>query len=178
MMTAKQVKRVGVAVVVLLLGAGAQAQEVGRLQKGDRLFTLSGSGSSDRDMDSSVASIELGMGWFVADPIAVALRQGVNVSDYEGRSDWNGSTRLGLDFFLDLDRLKPFVGAGIGYVYGDMVKNQFIAGPNVGLLCFVNHTTFVSLGLTYQILFKDADEARDVYKDGMFVYALGMGVKW
>ncbi len=103
---------------------------------------------------------------------------GVSFADVAGSSDWNGSSRLGLDFFLNLGHIKPFVGAGGGYVYGDTVKDQFIAGPNAGVLCFVNDTTFVSLGVEYQFLFKEADEVRDVYDDGRFVYALGMGVKW
>ncbi len=177
-MTAKQKIMVGLALSVMLLGAMATAQDGVRLQEGARTFTISGSGSSDRDFDANVASMELGLGWFIADHVAFAVRQGIGFADIGGRSDRNGSSRLGFDFFLDLGRLKPFVGANVGYIYGDTVKNQFIAGPSAGFLRFVNDTTFVSLGVEYQFLFEDADEARDVYNDGRFVYALGMGVKW
>ncbi len=181
-MTAKQMKMAGMALSVMLLGAMAQAQEGGRLQKGDRTFMLGGSGSSNRDFaanfDAHVASLELGLSWFIADNVAFTVRQGVSFAKIAGTSDWNGSSRLGLDFFLDLDRFQPFVGAEAGLLYGETVKSQFVAGPNAGVLFFMNDTTFFNLGVVYQFLFENADEVSGVYNDGRFVYALGMGVKW
>ncbi len=179
-MSAKQMKMAGMALSVMLLGAMAQAQEGGRLQKGDRTFMLSGSGSSNRDFDANVASLELALGWFIVDNVALAARQGVSYADAAGTAHWIGSSRLGLDLFLDFDRFSPFVGAGVGYIYGRTVKNQFIASPVMGVLYFVNDTTFVNLGVECQFLFRDEDtvKARDVYNGGRVVYALGMGMKW
>lgn len=168
----------GVALSVVMVGAVAHAQEAPEFQKGDRTFALSGSGSSDKDFDTSSTSIQLGLGWFVSDNVAAGVRQGISFADVSGSDAWNGSTRFGLDYFLNVGRCKPFVGVNLGYLYGDTVKEQFIAGPNVGVRHFVNDTTFINLVVEYQFLFEDADEAEDSYDDGRFVYALGMGVKW
>lgn len=162
----------------MLPAAMAQGQGDFSLDKGDRTFTIGGSGSSDKKFDANAASVELGLSWFIADNIAVVGRQGVSFADVSGNSDWNGSTRVGMDFYFDLNRVKPYLGAGLGYVYGDTIKNQFIAGPNTGLLVFVNDTTFVNVGVEYQFLFRNTDEISDVYDDGRFVYSVGMGVKW
>jgi len=168
----------GVALSVFVLAAEVEAQDAPGFQKGDRTLALSGSGSSDKDFDASTASIQVGLGWFIADNVAAGVRQGVSFADVSGNDAWNGSTRVGLDYFLNLGRCKPFVGANLGYLYGDTVKEQFIAGPDVGVRHFVNDTTFINLVVEYQFLFEDADEAEDAYDDGRFVYALGMGVKW
>ena len=156
----------------------AYAQPGPGFEQGSRIFTLSGGGSSDQDFNSSTASIQLGLGQFFTDHLAIGVRQDVNFADISNDNDWNASTRLGLDFYPITGRFAPYIGANIGYIYGDVVKNQFIAGPNVGVRYFVNDTTFLTLGLEYQFLFEDSDEAQDTYKDGRFVYELGMGVRW
>ena len=167
-----------IALSVVMVGTLAHAERAPEFQKGNRTLALSGSGSSDKDFDTSTASIQLGLGWLVADNVAAGVRQGIGFADVSGRDAWNGSTRVGLDYFLNVGRCKPFVGANLGYLYGDTVKEQFIAGPDVGVRHFVNDTTFINMVVEYQFLFEDADQAEESYNDGRFVYALGMGVKW
>jgi outer membrane protein W len=177
-MMINKTKALGIIITALLFGTVAQAQQNFSFQKGERTFTLSGSGASDKKFNTSATSVQFGFGWLIADNVSLAVRQGVSYADVSGNSDWNGSSRVGVDFYLDLNCFQPFLGAGIGYVYGDTVRNQFIAGPNAGVLYFINQTTFVSLGIEYQFLFKNTDEFKDSYNDGRFVYALGMGVRW
>ena len=145
--------------------------------RGDRSLALSGSGSSDRDFDSNVASGELDLAWFLTDVTAVSLRQGFGFADTRGSSDWNASTRLALDYFFDFWPCAPFAGASIGYLYGDNVKNTFVAGPEIGFRHFINATTFFNVLVEYQFLFEDADDAEKQFDDGRFVYTLGLGVR-
>ncbi len=168
----------GVGLSTAIAGTFAHAQEGAGFSEGDRIFTLSGGGSSDHDFDSTTASIQLGLGQFLNDYVAAGVRQDLSVADLTDSNDWNASTRLGIDFYPATGRAAPYIGANIGYIYGDVVRDQFIAGPNVGIRYFINDTTFLTLGVEYQFLFKDRDEAQDAYKDGRFVYELGMGVKW
>jgi hypothetical protein len=77
-----------------------------------------------------------------------------------------------------LGRLFPYLGANIGYLYGDSVEEQFIAGLEGGVKYFVNDTTFITGGVEYQFLFKDTDEVDDNYDDGRFVYIVGIGFKF
>lgn len=67
------------------------------------------------------------------------------------------------------------MGFNIGYLYGDTVKEQFIAGPDGGVKYFVNHTTSILCGIEYQVLFTEANEVDDNFDDGRFVYVLGIG---
>lgn len=172
---------IGIALSVVMAGAAAYAQQDDPdFNKGDRTFSVSGSGSSDEDFDSNNGTMDLELGYFVADALSVAVRQGLGFADYNnGRDDWTGSTRLGLDwFFVDLGRVHPYVGASIGYIYGDGVEEQFIAGPDAGVRFFLNDTTYLTLGVEYQFLFEDSDEAEETYNDGRFVYGLGMGLRF
>jgi hypothetical protein len=86
---------------------------------------------------------------------------------------------VGVDFNFPFERYVPYLGATIGYLYGDdSVDEQFIAGPEAGLKSFVNDTTFILAAVEYQFLFDDADDADEAFDDGRFVYTLGIGFKW
>lgn len=147
-------------------------------QVGDKEVTLSGSGSSDNDLDYTTFAADFGFGYFYSEHFEAVLRQNVAVADTPGDSDWNGSTRIGADFNFDLQNWRPFVGATIGYLYGDSVNESFIAGPEVGVKTFVNDTTFVLASVGYDFIFDDADEADDAFSDGRFIYNLGLGFRW
>lgn len=164
-----------IAVLGFVLAPGvAMAQ----FQTGDKELTLSGNGSSDNDFDSTSFSMEAGFGYFYSENLEVLVRQGVFIVDRPGANSWNGSTRLGLDYHFDLQQYQPFLGASIGYLYGDDVKETFLAGPEAGIKAFVNSTTFILASVEYQVLFEDADEANDQFDDGRFVYNLGLGFRW
>jgi hypothetical protein len=157
----------------------APCAAMAQFQMGDKELTLNGNGSSDDDFDNTVFSVEAGLGYFFNKNLEGLVRQGVPVVDIPGSNDlWNGSTRLGLDYHFDLQQWQPFLGASIGYLYGDSVEETFIAGPEVGVKAFVNTTTFILASVEYQILFEDADEADDQFDDGRFVYNLGIGFRW
>jgi hypothetical protein len=165
--------------VVALLGLLlAPCAAMAQFQMGDMEMTLNGNGSSDNDFDTTVAGVEATLGYFVSDNLEAIVRQGVSLIDVPGDNVWNGSTRLGLDFHFDMQMWQPFVGASIGYIYGDSVRDQFIAGPEAGLKAFVNTTTFILASVEYDVLFKEAKEFDDQFSDGRYVYNLGVGFKW
>ena len=159
------------------LAANAQVDDF-QYAPGDMEFTLAGSGTNDEDFDGTTLSVEGGFGYFLTESWEAFLRQGFAFSDVPGGSDWNASTRVGIDYNFDFGRLKPLLGVSIGYLYGDDVEEQFIAGPEAGLKYFVNETTFIKLLAEYEFLFDDADEADENFDDGRFVYTVGIGFKW
>jgi hypothetical protein len=166
---------------LILLAAGTfviPATAFSGYNAGDMEFSLSGSGTSDNDFDSTFLSVEGALGYFFTPVIEGVLRQGVVFADTPEDSDWNGSTRVGVDFNFPFDRYIPYVGASLGYLYGDSVDEQFVAGPDVGLKSFVNETTFILAAVEYEFLFDDSDEADEAFDDGRFVYTLGIGFKW
>ncbi len=167
----------GILLILTPLTAGAQAEDYS-YRPGQMEFTLSGSGSSDEEFDGTVLSVEAGLGYFLTESWEGFIRQGFAFADVPGGSDWAAATRLGVDYNFDFGRFKPLIGATIGYVYGDEINDQFIAGPQIGLKYFANLTTFVYGLVEYEFLFDDADEADDAFDDGRFVYTVGIGFKW
>ena len=166
-----------VAVVVVMLMMIPFTVQAG-YKEGEQEFQISGSGTSDKDFDGTVFSTELSYSYFVIDNLGVFIRQGIGVADTAGGSDWNGSTRVGADYYFDIDQWQPYAGLSIGYLYGDNTQESFIAGPELGVKYFVNDTTFINLGAEYQFVFEDADESENAIDDGRWTYVVGVGFKF
>jgi opacity protein-like surface antigen len=163
-------------VLLLLASAPVMAIDRGYLYPGAKEFTLVGSGSSDENFDGTTLSLEAGLGYFLTHGLEIALRQGVSYVELPGNDIWNGSTRAALDYHFGAGPLYPFIGAHVGYVYGDSVRDQFVAGPEIGLKFFANEAAFLFGMIEYQFLFRDADEIEDNFDDGRFAYSLGVGL--
>lgn len=162
------------ALALAIVPAAAQAQ----FSQGDWVMTLAGSGSSDNDFVDNDFDFNGSLAYFLSDQIGVGVRQGIGFNDVVGSDDdYNASTRIFGDFHIDLDRWQPFIGANIGYLYGDNVDDTWIAGPEAGVKFFVNSTTFVYGMVEYQFFFEDTDEVDSAFDDGQWVYSLGLGVR-
>ena len=159
------------AVALCLLAATAHAQ----FEQGDWELTLAGNGSNDQEFRTYGFNIQGSLGYFLTRELEVAARQGFGQSD--GGSLWNGDTRLVADYHFDMDRLWPYVGASIGYIYGDFGDNdiagdQWIAGLEVGAKYFMNSTTFIGLNLGYDFNLEQG------FDQGAFQYGLALGLKF
>lgn len=161
--------------------AAAQEAPVRGPEKGDREFTLSGTGSSDKDFDNSSLGLSADVGWFTSDKSVWGVRQSLNFADIDGEDlsndFWNGSTRGYYDYhFLDNDTdWRPFIGVSLGGIYGDGVKNSGFAGAELGIKYYVQKKTFILARAEYQFFFTDSNSASDNWEDGAFAYVLGMG---
>lgn len=161
--------------VLLMAPVCAYAETDNPYQTGVREFTIIGSGSSDDSFDNTSLNTSFSIGQFFTDRLQGAIRQDISFSDI-GSSNWNGSTRLVADYHFGSGRLVPLIGITLGYIYGDNVKEQFIAGPEAGLKYFMNSTTFVYGLIEYQFLFENANDVDDTYDDGRWVYGIGLGL--
>ena len=159
-----------------ILPAAAQGQG---FVAGDKTFNLSGNGSSNNDLDNTTVGLELALGYFFSDNLAGEIRQGLSVTDVPGSDDdWNGATRGALDLYLGTQDICPYIGASLGYIYGDAVADTWVAGPEAGLKFFVNSTTYIGLLVEYEFFFDEGDSVSDAFDDGRFVYSLGIGFKF
>jgi hypothetical protein len=156
-----------IAVFALLVPATARAQ----FKQGDFELTLTGSGASDKDFDSTALAGNGSIGYFFTDQLEIGFRQTVAFSD-DGDSNITADSRVALDFNFDLGKFVPFVGGTIGYKYGDGVNDAWIAGPEGGLKYFVNATTFIYGAVAYDF---DLNNGLD---DGAWFYALGIGFRF
>lgn len=165
--------------VLALASFNLTAQGAFGPEKGDREFSLSGTGSSDKDFDNSSFGISADLGWYMEDHVVWGVRQSVNFADIQGEdlSDdfWNGSTRAYFDYQFGANKARPFVGASFGAVYGDGVNDSAFAGLEVGLKYYVLEKTYILARAEYQFFLDSGDSVNDSFDDGAFAYTLGMG---
>jgi len=140
-------------------------------QAQDWELTLSGFGASDNDFDNNSLGAAAQVGYYVTDDLEVYVRQSLNWIDPEGSdSAFDGTTRVGVDYHFTVgDNWRPFVGANLGYTYGDTTDDSWIASVEGGVKYYVNTSTFVFGLVEYQFLLEES------FSDGIFAYALGIG---
>lgn len=140
-------------------------------------FTLSGGGISDHNFRNNNYQFNASIGHFLTDELEIAFRQAVNFSELGGDSVVRASSRGAIDFHFDFDQFQPFIGANIGYVYGDG-GDTWVAGPEAGLKLFVTEETFVFGMVEYLIFFRNLSDVDDRARRGEFVFTLGIGFLW
>jgi len=145
------------------------------LHQGTWELLASAAGSSDTEFDNGGIGVNLGVGYFVADGLEVGLRQSLSYAGGNSSSSWNGSTRLAIDYHFDLDRFQPFIGANIGYVYGDNTHDTWAAGPEAGVKWFIKDEAFLYAIVEYQFYFDSSDAVGDNFDDGQWNYGVGIG---
>ncbi|MFI8739973.1 hypothetical protein [Stutzerimonas zhaodongensis] len=163
----------------LLVAAMLPAIAVAAPVAGDREVTLGGAGSSDKDFDDTVLSVQGSWGTYLDEASMWGVRQTVNARDSEGESvQFDGSTRVFYDYHFGSGNTRPFVGVSVGGIYGEEVDETFMGGPEVGIKYWVQDKTFITAMAEYQFLFKSGSDARDRYDDGAFFYSVGIGYNY
>lgn len=146
---------------------------------GEREFSLAGTGAGDKDFDNSTVGVSGDLGWYQSDKMVWGFRQSANYADRKGSnlSDdaWNGSTRGYLNYHFGENKARPFVGASLGAVYGDNVKDTGFAGAEFGIKYYVLEKTYILGRAEYQFFFDGGDSAEENWDDGAFVYTIGVG---
>jgi len=147
---------------------------------GDREFSISGAGSSDRRFKGGTFGVTGDYGWYRSDQMVWGIRQSVNYASIRGENItndfWNGSTRAYMNYQFGEAQARPFVGGSLGFVYGDGVKNSGFSGLETGLKYYVREKTYFLARVEYQFFFsKNRSEFEDSFKDGAWAYTAGLG---
>lgn len=174
----RQLFLAGAALLFAAPAAWAQAERAADFgpTTGDREVTLSGSGSSDNELDNTTLGVSGSYGFYTTPNLLFGLRQSVNYTGIDDADDaFNGSTRGFVDYVFGTGRLRPFVGASLGAVYGDNVEESVAVGPEAGVKYYADRNTFVFGQVEYQILFEDSSEFDNNIDDGIFNYTIGVG---
>ena len=171
-------KAFAISAVVVALGVLPSAATAQGFDQGDWELQLTGNGANGNDFDGFTVGASGSLGYFMTDALELSLRQSVNYNDIAVDSNITASTRVAADWHFDMGQWQPFIGANIGYVYGEGVEETFAAGPEAGIKYFVNNTTFISLLAEYQFFFDEGDDADDAFNDGQFIYSLGIGFRF
>lgn len=161
-----------------MIPALASAQSLGPVA-GEREVLLAGAGSSDKRFDNGSFGVSGDYGWYRTNRTLWGIRQSVNYANVEGAfitdDFWNGSTRGFINWHLSDNAFRPFVGASLGGIYGDGVKNSGFAGLELGFKHYVNPKTFLALRGEYQWLFERGRDIDDRFDGGAWAYTIGIG---
>lgn len=137
---------------------------------------LSGTGTNDKDFDNGSGGVNIELGYYLTEDFEAGVRQTLGVAAVEDGDDtWNASTAAFVGYHFDLGAVRPFIGASLGYLYGEDVDETFVAGPEAGLKWYVKDETFIYGRVSYDFFFEDSDDADDQFDDGRFNYVLGIG---
>jgi len=160
-------------------GVGARSvgtQGVGP-QGGDYELQLGAGGTSGNDFDQSTFSTDVTLGYYLNDRWMASFRQNADYTG-DGGSAWNGSTRVGLVYHFNLGEVRPFLGADLGYVYGDSVDDTYVADGSGGLKWYVKPETFIFVRADYQFFFEESNQANNAVDDGQWLYTAGLGLNF
>lgn len=145
-------------------------------EAGDRTFTISGSGASDKNFDGNTFGINGAIGMFATDNLEWGLRQTVNASLIDdGEDNWSGVTRVFADYHFGSGKFLPFVGANIGGIYGENIDETASAGLELGFKTYVLDKTYITLQAEYDFFFESTDEIDSNFDDGAIFYSVGIG---
>lgn len=158
------------------LSAGGNMESFDR-QRGDREFTIGGSGATNKDFDESLGGVSFSYGSYVNEVMAVVLRQSISYSNPNvGGTEWNGSTKVAFDYHLmERDRWRPFVGVNAGRIYGESVRDTWAAGLEGGVKYYVMPRTFIAATIEYGWLFQHSRGVEDRFDDGQWNWSVGVG---
>ncbi len=147
--------------------------------KGDKSFTVSGSGTSDKDFNDTAYGVSGDLGYFLTDSWQAGIRQSVNgIASDKNSNEWAGSTRGYIQYnFLD-GNYRPYLGVNIGGIYGESVADTGTAGIEAGMKLYVLKKTFINFGIEYSFLFEDSNDFDNSVNDGLYLYNIGVGFNW
>jgi outer membrane protein W len=143
-------------------------------------LTLSASAVNSGRFNDFEASGTLGVGYYLTDNWEIRAQQTVSYSDFVPGTSLDASTRLAVDYNIPLGdhgQWVPFVGANIGYDYGKGVRDTWEAAPEAGVKFYVNNTTFIYGDAEYQFFFSHGNSVGNGFKEGQFVYSVGIGFR-
>ena len=143
---------------------------------GDWEFQLSASGANDSSFDAGAFNLGTSLGFFLTDGFELGARHNMSFFDTDDSdSNFAATTRGFLDYHLNLNRFRPFLGVSAGGLYGDEVDEAFVLAPEGGIKFYALPKTFLLGQMEYQFAFEDVDDADEAADDGQFVYTLGIG---
>jgi|GEM_PF-256364 len=169
--------------VLLILGAltvqSALADGTFGAVAGEQEITLSGTGSSDRNVDIGSFGLSGDLGWYASDRFVFGVRQSLVYASVEGgrsKDDfWSGATRGYIDYHFSDSAFRPFLGASLGGIYGDGISDSGFAGVEAGAKYYVLPKTFMLGRAEYQWFFRKTREADNNFDDGAWAYTVGLG---
>ena len=129
---------------------------------------LGGNVQAKSDFGTGGFGATLSLGYYLNENMEGVIRQSLN---YAGKQA-TGATRVGFDYNLIMDKLVPFIGANVGFNYGNnRYPETWGFGPEVGLKYYLQSKAFLFGMAEFQMPFE-----KRTFHDGNWLFTLGLGV--
>lgn len=150
---------------LIALPFAAQAQPVAQ----DWEVILGGTGGADSDFDRGAFGATLSLGYYLTDNWEIVGRQNLN---YASSGQWIGKSTAAIDYNFHMDKLVPFLGANVGYAFGNRgIADTWGVAPEAGLKFYLQDKAFLFGMAEYQFPF-----AGKFFEDGRWQFTVGIGV--
>ena len=154
-------------------------------------FTIGGTGSNDDKWDVGSGSGSASVGYYFNEMIELSARQSAAYSDdvpvagaTSTESVWLFQTRIALDVHFPIGMFVPYIGANIGYLYGDsaIVDDTLAAGPEAGAKIYLQPDAFLQVHVEWEF-FENRQDAlestfRENFDEGGIFYFVGIGLRF
>jgi len=138
--------------------------------------TLGGGGQFQSDFKGSPRSgpggsfgAQLGLGYYLNDNLQASVRQALN---YVSNGTWAGATRAAIDYNILMDKFVPFIGAEVGYSYGNRgYDDNWGFGPEAGVKYYIQSKAFIFGMAEYAMPFQGK-----TFKEGTWNLTVGLGL--
>ena len=155
-------------------------------RKGPWEVTLGAGGSNDEHYDAGSGLLNASVGYYFNESLELVVRQGAAYSDDLGPAGtddddvWDFQTRVALDFHVPMGVFVPYVGANLGYLYGDtaVTNDTLAAGPEAGVKIYLQPAAFLHVSAEYEFFFETQDSVRDAFETGEVFYSAGFGLRF
>lgn len=131
--------------------------------------TLTGTGQSTDDFDDSSFGVTGSLGYYLTKNFVMTVKQGAQIASANDTTLGGGRTIVQAAWQWDFAKWQPYIGMNAGGVYGAAVRDEFVAGPEIGLKYYVNESTFMFGNIGYEV---PVDECCN---NGVVPYSLGIG---
>lgn len=170
-------KRLLFALPVIALSTTAMAESTGMPpytldfgpHAGNWEATLSGTGQSDNDFNDADFGVAGSIGYYFSKNIVVTFKQALNYSGVGPSDTFNARSVFQAAYQWDLGRWQPYLGLNLGGIYGAVVEDDGVVGPEAGLKYYVNESTFMFGNIAYESLIGSC------CTDGNIPYSVGIG---
>ncbi|HLU39767.1 MAG TPA: hypothetical protein VK081_10295 [Planctomycetota bacterium] len=144
--------------------------------RGDWEVFLAGVAQNEETFNHGSAGAVLRVGRYVHDEVLVSARQILFFADDEvDTSIW--STRFEADIVPAwFRRVRPFLGASLGYTGGESVNETGILGVHGGVKVFPNRSGFFQVLGGYDMFFTKTEDRTEQLRRGQWMYSLGIGL--
>jgi hypothetical protein len=136
---------------------------------------IGAAGDSNDRLTSGGFRMAGAVGYYALDSVVLSLRQDVAFSD-TGDDTSSASTRFAADLVATTGRFRPFIGANLGYAYGESINETSTLAPEIGARWYVRDGAFVHFIAEYQFFFTKTEDRTEIFHDGALVYSIAVGV--